>query len=63
MESLDLLANNLANSGTPGFKADREAYRLYTAGESSREMQTGNPSKIKLKQSRKMSWLMHNRVS
>ncbi|HEY3441827.1 MAG TPA: flagellar hook basal-body protein [Paludibaculum sp.] len=38
MESLDLLANNLANSGTPGFKADREAYRLYIAGENSPEM-------------------------
>lgn len=35
MEALDLLANNLANSGTPGFKADREAYRLYSSPESS----------------------------
>jgi len=35
MESLDLLANNLANSGTPGFKADREAYRLYSSEQSS----------------------------
>lgn len=38
MESLDLLANNLANSGTPGYKADREAYRLYSGAESSSEM-------------------------
>lgn len=38
MESLDLLANNLANSGTPGFKADREAYRLYSGSESSEGM-------------------------
>ena len=38
MESLDLLANNLANSGTPGYKADREAYRLYSGVESSLEM-------------------------
>jgi flagellar basal-body rod protein FlgF len=38
MESLDLLANNLANSGTPGFKADREAYRLYSSDESSTNM-------------------------
>jgi len=38
MESLDLLANNLANSGTPGFKADREAYRLYSGSESSEWM-------------------------
>jgi len=29
MESLDMLANNLANSGTSGFKADREFYSLY----------------------------------
>jgi flagellar basal-body rod protein FlgF len=29
MESLDLLANNLANSGTSGFKADSEFYSLY----------------------------------
>jgi flagellar basal-body rod protein FlgF len=28
MESLDLLANNIANSGTTGFKADREFYNL-----------------------------------
>jgi flagellar basal body rod protein FlgG len=27
MESLDLLAHNLANAGTTGFKADREVYR------------------------------------
>ena len=29
MESLDMLANNIANSGTSGFKADREFYSLY----------------------------------
>jgi flagellar basal-body rod protein FlgF len=29
MEALDLLANNLANSNTEGFKADREFYSLY----------------------------------
>jgi flagellar basal body rod protein FlgG len=29
MEVLDLLANNIANSGTTGFKADREFYSLY----------------------------------
>lgn len=31
MESLDMLANNIANSGTSGFKADREAFTLATA--------------------------------
>jgi len=29
MESLDMLANNIANTGTAGFKADREFYGLY----------------------------------
>jgi flagellar basal body rod protein FlgG len=29
MESLDMLANNLANTGTSGFKADREFYGLF----------------------------------
>lgn len=33
MEALDLLANNLANVNTPGYKADREFYHLYTAAE------------------------------
>ena len=28
-ESLDMLANNIANSGTAGFKTDRESYGLY----------------------------------
>ncbi len=29
MESLDMLANNMANSGTIGFKTDKEFYSLY----------------------------------
>lgn len=29
MESLDMLANNVANSGTVGFKTDKEFYSLY----------------------------------
>lgn len=29
MESLDILANNIANSGTAGFKSDHEFYGLY----------------------------------
>ncbi len=33
MESLDLLANNMANASTGGYKADREFYSLYTASE------------------------------
>lgn len=31
MESLEMLANNVANSGTAGFKSDREFYNLYTS--------------------------------
>ncbi|MEO8592513.1 MAG: flagellar basal-body rod protein FlgF [Candidatus Solibacter sp.] len=33
MESLDLLANNIANAGTGGYKADREFNSLYMAPE------------------------------
>jgi len=33
MESLEMLANNIANAGTPGFKADREFYTTYYAPE------------------------------
>lgn len=33
MESLDLLANNIANASTSGYKADREFYGLYVAPE------------------------------
>jgi len=33
MEALDLLANNLANAGTTGYKADREFYGLYSSAE------------------------------
>ncbi len=35
LEALDLVANNLANAATPGFKADWEVYSLYL-GEDSR---------------------------
>ncbi len=33
MESLDMLANNLANASAPGFKADREFYSTYLNAE------------------------------
>ena len=35
MESLELLANNLANASTAGFKADREQFGTYPMAESS----------------------------
>jgi len=33
MESLDMLANNLANASSTGYKLDREFYSLYSAAE------------------------------
>lgn len=39
MESLDLLANNLANTETGGYKADREFYSIYTSAEASADAQ------------------------
>src|SRR3982750_551150 len=41
MDSFDMLANNLANSSTSGFKADREFYSSYLAPEAD---DTPNPS-------------------
>src|SRR5262245_13560834 len=33
VQALDLLANNLANASSRGFKADREVYQLYSSRE------------------------------
>ena len=33
MDALDLLANNIANASTPGFKADREFYDVYASAD------------------------------
>src|SRR5579862_3198819 len=33
METLDMLANNLANASTNGFKSDREFYSTYVSAE------------------------------
>lgn len=41
MESLEILANNLANAGTSGFKADRERYTTYWAAESTSALDGG----------------------
>lgn len=40
MESLEILANNLANSTTAGFKADREAYGLFIGPDAEARGQT-----------------------
>src|SRR6202041_1610852 len=39
MQSLDLLANNLANAETGGYKADREFYSVYTSAQARAEGQ------------------------
>jgi len=41
MESLELLANNLANAETGGYKADREFYSLYSSADATSDPQTG----------------------
>ncbi len=43
MDSLDLVANNIANSETGGYKADREFYSIYASAEASADRQ-GNVS-------------------
>ncbi len=59
MDSLDMLANNMANSGTAGFKTDREFYNLYeqqlptverqyTDFSQGQLLQTGNPLNVAL---------------
>jgi flagellar basal body rod protein FlgG len=42
MESLEMLANNLANVETGGFKADREFFSLYTSNDATADPQTGD---------------------
>ncbi len=43
LESLDMLANNIANSSAPGFKADREFFGLYLSQEAAGSPAGTNP--------------------
>lgn len=43
MESLDMLANNIANTDTGGYKTDREFYSLYTSDEATGDNPTTSP--------------------
>jgi flagellar hook-basal body protein len=43
LESLDLLANNIANSSAPGFKADREFFGTYLSEEAAESPDGTNP--------------------
>ena len=42
MESLEMLANNLANVATGGYKADREYFSLYTGDDATSDPLTGD---------------------
>jgi flagellar basal-body rod protein FlgF len=42
MESLEMLANNLANVETGGFKADREFFSIFTGQDATADPQTGD---------------------
>src|ERR1700730_6893014 len=44
LESLDMLANNIANASAPGFKADREFYGLYMSAEAADSPVGTNPA-------------------
>jgi flagellar basal-body rod protein FlgF len=48
MESLEMLANNLANVETGGFKADREFFSIYTGDDASVDPQTGDSPSLPL---------------
>jgi len=44
IESLDLLANNIANASVPGFKADHEFYNVYLASEAADSPEGTSPT-------------------
>jgi len=44
IESLDMLANNIANASAPGFKADREYFGLYLSSEANDSPAGTNPT-------------------
>src|SRR5579864_7219971 len=48
IESLDMLANNIANASAPGFKADREFYSLYMSSEAADSPAGTTPSTLPL---------------
>jgi flagellar basal-body rod protein FlgF len=43
MESLEMLANNIANASTGGYKSDKEFYSLYVAPEAAADAPTAMP--------------------
>lgn len=57
MESLDMLANNLANVETGGYKADREFYSLFVGEDASGNPVTGELSTLPVIESQ---WVDHS---
>lgn len=52
IESLDMMANNLANASAAGFKSDRESYALYVSAEADESPEGTNPTILPVVQSR-----------
>ena len=52
MQSLDIMANNLANASAAGFKSDRECYALYISPEAADSPEGTNPAILPVVQSR-----------
>ena len=52
MQSLELLANNLANVETGGYKADREEFSVFTSSDASVDPWTGDAAVLPLVESR-----------
>jgi len=46
IESLDMLANNIANASAPGFKSDREYFGLYLSEEAAQSPDGTNPATL-----------------
>src|SRR5579863_9616623 len=52
IESLDMLANNLANASAAGFKSDQESYGLYLSPEEADSPEGTNPAILPVVQNR-----------
>ncbi len=52
IESLDMMANNLANSSAAGFKSDQESYALYISAEAADSPEGTNPAILPVVQNR-----------
>jgi flagellar basal-body rod protein FlgF len=52
IESLDMMANNLANASAAGFKSDQESYALYVSSEAADSPEGTNPTILPVVQNR-----------